>query len=194
MAKEARLSARELSNALRATSLPVELSTGGRTKFNRSRLSIPKTHALDAACVGELASVTNWHKPTLNIKCTGRGSYQRTRLDKFGFPRGYLMRSKSIHGFQTGDRVKAIVPTGTKIGAYSGRVAIRASGSFNIQTSHGLVQGIAHRHCKVVQRADGYGYSMVAKTDATGAPPKAGTLARSTLYLSGLNAGVSRAF
>ena len=183
-----------LSNALKATTLPVELSTGGRTKFNRSRLSIPKTHALDAACVGELASVTNWHQPTLNIKCAGRGSYQRTRLDKFGFPRGYLMRSKSIHGFQTGDRVKAAVTTGTKMGAYSGRVAIRASGSFNIQTSHGLVQGIAHRHCKVVQRADGYGYSTVAKTDATGAPPKARTLARSTLYLPGLNAGVSRAF
>ena len=183
-----------LSNALRATTLPVELSTGGRTKFNRSRLSIPKTHALDAACVGELASVTNWRKPTLNIKCTGRGSYQRTRLNKFGFPRGYLTRSKSIHGFQTGDRVKATVTTGTKRGAYSGRIAIRASGSFNIQTSHGLVQGIAHRHCKVVQRADGYGYSTVAKTDATGAPPKAGTLARSVLYLPGLNAGVSRAF
>ena len=101
---------------------------------------------------------------------------------------------KSIHGFQTGDRVKAIVTAGTKRGAYSGRVAIRASGSFNIQTSAGLVQGIAHRHCKVVQRADGYGYSMVAKMDATGAPPKAGTLARSALYLPGLNAGVSRAF
>ena len=142
-----------LQPLLKAMTLPVELSTGGRTKFNRSRLSIPKTHALDAACVGDLASVTNWHKPTLNIKCTGRGSYQRTRLDKFGFPRGYLMRSKSIHGFQTGDRVKAAVTTGTKMGAYSGRVAIRASGSFNIQTSQGLVQGIAHRHCKVVQRA-----------------------------------------
>ena len=101
---------------------------------------------------------------------------------------------KSIHGFQTGDRVKAIVTAGTKRGAYSGRVAIRASGSFNIQTSAGLVQGIAHRHCKVVQRADGYGYSMVAKTDATGTPPKAGTLAHSALYLPGLNAGVSRAF
>ena len=95
------------------------------------------------------------------------------------------MRAKSVHGFQTGDMVKATVTTGT----YSGRVAIRASGSFNIQTSHRLVQGIAHRHCKVVQRADGYGYSMAAITDATGVPPKA-----RTLYLPGLNARVSREF
>ena len=41
-----------LLNALKATGLPVETGSGGRTKFNRTRLDIPKTHALDAACVG----------------------------------------------------------------------------------------------------------------------------------------------
>lgn len=162
--------------ALKQTGLPVEVASGGQTKFNRCRLSIPKTHALDATCVGDMSSITAWYKPTLNLKCTGRGSYQRTRLDKFGFPRGYLTRSKSIKGFQTGDMVKAVVPTGKKMGAHTGRVAIRATGSFNIQSSDGLVQGVSHRHCKVVQRADGYGYQQVAKTDATGTPPKPGTL------------------
>ena len=93
----------------------------------------------------------------------GRGSYQRTRLDKFGCVRGYMTRSKSIHGFQTGDMVKAIVLKGKKIGTYMGRVAVRASGSFNIQTGNGLVQGVSHRYCTVVQRGDGYGYSLVAK-------------------------------
>ena len=97
--------------------------------------------------------------PTLNIQCTGRRSYQRTRLNRHGFPRGYLTRSKRHFGFQTGDLVRAVVTTGRKLVTYVGRVAIRASGSFNLQTKNGLVQGIHHRFCALMQRADGYGYA-----------------------------------
>ena len=149
-----------LFNALKATGLPVETSSGGRTKCNRQRLGLPKTHALDAACVGQLDALSGWQRPSLAIKATGRGSYQRTRLDRFGFPRGYLMRDKRVHGFQTGDRVMARVPTGKKAGVHVGRVAVRASGRFNIQTATGVIQGISHRHCQMLQRADGYGYSF----------------------------------
>ncbi|MDD2609422.1 MAG: RNA-guided endonuclease IscB [Giesbergeria sp.] len=165
-----------LTQALQATGLTVETGTGGLTKFNRTRLEIPKTHALDAVCVGEIGMVQDWNRPTLQIRCTGRGSYQRTRLTAQGFPRGYLMRQKQVHGFQTGDMVKAVVPCGKKAGTHWGRVAVRASGSFNIQTPEGAVQGISHRYCKLVQRNDGYGYSQVAKMDVTGTPPKQGTL------------------
>jgi 5-methylcytosine-specific restriction endonuclease McrA len=149
-----------LANALKATGLPVELASGGRTKFNRVRQGVPKTHALDAVCVGALDWVLGWRRPTLQIKCTGRGSYQRTRLDRFGFPRGFLMRSKAVHGFATGDLVKATVPAGKKAGVHQGRVAVRATGSFNIQTQDGVVQGISYRHCTRVQRGDGYGYQQ----------------------------------
>ena len=55
--------------------------------------------------------------------------------------------------------VPAVVTTGRKVGTYVGRVAIRASGSFNLQTKNGLVQGIHHRCCTLLQRANGYGYS-----------------------------------
>ena len=151
-----------LAKGLKATGLKLELASGGRTKYNRAQLQVPKNHALDAACVGELSALHHWHKPTLSIKCTGRGSYQRTRLDKYGFPRGYLMRVKRVHGFQTGDLVRADVPTGKKAGSYTGRVAVRASGSFNIQCNGEVVQGIHHRHCKLIQRSDGYGYSRIA--------------------------------
>ena len=151
-----------LANTLQATGLLVELASGGQTKFNRCTLGIPKTHALDAACVGTLQVLQNWQRPTLTLKATGRGSYQRTRLNKFGFPRGYLLRTKRVHGFGTGDLVRAEVPSGVKAGTHTGRVAIRASGSFNIQTHQDgksvVVQGISHKHCRVIQRADGYGY------------------------------------
>ena len=96
--------------------------------------------------------------------------------------------------FQTGDMVKAIVTKGKKTDSYSDRVAVRASGSFNIQTSNGLVQGVSHRCCTVVQRGDGYGYSQAAKTDATGVLPRVATALQSALYLPGMNAGVPRAF
>ncbi|WP_332261707.1 RNA-guided endonuclease IscB [Polaromonas naphthalenivorans] len=150
-----------LANALKTTGFPLELASGGRTKFNRCTLDVPKTHALDAACVGQVEAITGWQQPafyTLTIKAMGRGSYQRTRLDAYGFPRGYLMRAKSVHGFQTGDRVKAVVPQGKKVGTHVGRVAIRKTGSFNITTPAGVVQGISHKHCRIVQRNDGYGY------------------------------------
>jgi 5-methylcytosine-specific restriction endonuclease McrA len=140
--------------------IPIAGSSGGRTKFNRSKLAIPKSHALDAACVGEVDKLSNWNAPVLQIKAAGRGSYQRTRLTKDGFPRGYLLRTKAVHGFRTGDIVKAIVPCGKKAGVYTGRVAVRASGSFNIQTKTGTIQGISHRHCRRVLLGDGYNYNQ----------------------------------
>jgi 5-methylcytosine-specific restriction endonuclease McrA len=174
-----------LFQALKATGLPVETASGGRTKWNRTRLLLPKTHALDAACVGKVDRIEGWNRPCLSIKSTGRGSYQRTRLDSFGFPRGFLTRTKAHFGFQTGDRVMAIVTKGKKTGTYAGRVAVRSSGSFNIQTGSGVVQGISYKDCRLLQRADGYGYSIHPITEKGGAGE--------AISLPGMNAGVSRA-
>jgi 5-methylcytosine-specific restriction endonuclease McrA len=140
------------------TELPVEVATGGKTKFNRARFSIPKTHALDAASSGNMPQLLRWNMPVLAIKAVGRGSYQRTRLDKYGFPRGYLTRQKKAKGFQTGDIVRASIAKGKKAGVHIGRVAVRASGSFDIQTRTTTVQGIGYKNCRLIQRADGYNY------------------------------------
>jgi 5-methylcytosine-specific restriction endonuclease McrA len=137
---------------------PCEAGTGGQTKYNRTRLGLPKMHALDAACTGEVDHLHNWQIPIQQILSTGRGTYQRTRVDRFGFPRGFLLRQKQVNGFQTGDLVKVIVPSGKKQGFYVGRVAIRASGYFNIQTTDIVVQGISSKHCHLMQRANGYHY------------------------------------
>jgi 5-methylcytosine-specific restriction endonuclease McrA len=159
-----------LVDVLRLSALPLELASGGKTKFNRAKLGVPKQHSLDAACVGHVAALHRWDVPVLCIGCTGRGSYQRTRLTAHGFPRGYLLRRKQVHGFQTGDMVRAVVPSGPKAGAYVGRVAIRASGSFNIQTSSGVVQGVSHKHCHVLSRGDGYTYHTRARCSEQHAP------------------------
>lgn len=182
-----------LFNALKATSLPVEVASGGRTKYNRMRLNIPKTHALDAACVGNVDNIAGQDQPTLTIKAMGRGCYQRTRLTACGFPRGYLTRTKNIQGFQTGDMVKTTVLKGKKIGTYTGRVAVRASGNFNIQMPSEIIQGISHRYCKLIQRSDGYSYSIsttgaVTRNSRDLGGSKARIASQSALNLLGLNA------
>ena len=149
-----------LVHLLESAGLPVETSTGGRTKYNRSRLGIPKTHALDAACVGEVDQVLGWRQPVLKIKATGRGKYQRTLVNKYGFPRGYSMRCKKVHGFQSGDLVKATVSKGKNMGLHRGSVAVRARGSFDIRTAQGRVAGIGWRCCQLIQRASGYAFSL----------------------------------
>jgi hypothetical protein len=152
-----------LCRALTETGLPVSTGSGGCTKFNRKRFSMPKAHALDAVCAGNMDSITavcGWQQPTLLITANGRGAYKRTRLTAHGFPRGYLMRNKSVHGFTTGDMVRAVVPTGKKVGEYIARVAIRASGFFNLQMAPGVIQGISHKYCRLLQRGDGYGYQI----------------------------------
>lgn len=154
----------ELSRQLKSFGLPVELASGGQTKFNRIRLSIPKTHALDAVCVGDVKSVINWNLPTFLIKCTGRGRYQRTRTDKFGFPCCYSMRKKSVFGFQTSDMILANVPKGKYIGIHFGRITVRSTGYFDIKTLHHLIKGISYKHCKLISRADGYSYSTESKS------------------------------
>jgi hypothetical protein len=69
------------------------------------------------------------------------------------------MLGETVHGFQTGDLVRAVLTKGVHAGTWRGRVAVRATGSFNIQTSDGVRQGISWRYCAILQRGDGYGYA-----------------------------------
>lgn len=140
--------------------LPVKTGTGGQTKYNRCRLGLEKQHWVDAACVGEVKKLTFKTNQPLRIKCNGHGTRQMCRTDKFGFPSRYVPRNKFVRGFQTGDIVKAVVTTGKKIGTYLGRIATRSTGSFNISTKEGLVQGISYKYCQTIHRKDGYSYSF----------------------------------
>lgn len=145
---------------LKKLGLPVEVGTGGRTKYNRTIRGLEKTHYWDAACVGESTPeqlITTGVKPLL-IAAKGHGTRQQCRTNKFGFPIRYCSRTKFHKGFQTGDIVKASVTSGKKVGTYVGRVATRATGSFNISTADGLVQGISHKYCKHIHKKDGYAY------------------------------------
>ena len=149
-----------LLSTLIATGLPVETGSGGLTKFNRNQQKREKSHWLDAACVGQSTPILTIKnvKPLL-ITANGHGTRPSCRTDKYGFPSRYVPRFKFVKGFQTGDIVKAVVPNGKKVGIYSGRVAVRSTGSFNISTSTGLIQGISHKYCTNIHKKDGYSYA-----------------------------------
>jgi 5-methylcytosine-specific restriction endonuclease McrA len=150
----------KLFNSLKELGLPVETGTGGRTKYNRCRQSLDKTHWLDAANVGASTpeSLRILVSKPLIIKATGHGNRQMCGTNAFGFPIRHRSNIKKHFGFQTGDIVKAIVTKGKKIGSYVGRILCRATGSFDITTTTGRVAGISHKYCSFIHRSDGYGY------------------------------------
>ncbi len=149
-----------LFNALKQTGLPVTTGTGGQTKFNRTRLELPKAHWLDAACVGSVDSLNVLTSKPLLIAAKGHGTRQMCGTDKFGFPTRHRSRVQIHKGFQTGDIVAATVTAGKKIGSYVGRVLCRASGSFDIATTVGRVAGISHKYCNPIHKKDGYSYGF----------------------------------
>lgn len=112
-----------LFNALKKTGLPVSVGTGGRTKWNRIRFGIAKTHWLDAACVGIMDSITVLIDKSMIVTCRGQGGRRKAVLNAFGYPiRHNTLRP--IYGWRTGDIAK-----------FDGKlytVAPRTTGSFGI--------------------------------------------------------------
>ena len=152
---------------LNLTGLPLEVGTGGRTKFNRSQQGYPKAHWIDAACVGESGACVylNPKQAYLRIKATGHGRRMRCRTDQYGFPKVHAPRTKSFSGFQTGDIVKAVVAKGKFTGVHSGRVVIRHRPSFRLNGFD-----VHPKHLTLIHHADGYAYTKEEETDNS--PPR----------------------
>ncbi len=153
-----------LYERLQGQGLPMETGSGGLTKYNRSIRSLPKAHWIDAACVGSstpVVLVVQGVHP-FHIIATGHGCRQVCLMSRCGFPRTTAKQAKQVKGYQTGDIVRAVVTQGKKSGTYVGKVAVRSSGSFNITTTHGVVQGISHRFCTPIHLRDGYRYEKGA--------------------------------
>ena len=143
------------------------------TKYNRDQLGLPKEHYYDALSVGEVPTKFNFFTDKiLVISAKGRGSRQMCFMDKFGFPRTSPKGSKSVKGFQTGDMVKVIIPKGFKKGEYLGRVAVKSSGYFKIETKSGLVKDVGYKYCRLIQRSDEYLYGYKESDLALVSPVK----------------------
>jgi 5-methylcytosine-specific restriction endonuclease McrA len=151
----------ELRSRLAALGLPLEMGTGGRTKWNRTQRNLPKAHWLDAACVGASTPMQLDIRGTspLLITAMGRHNRQMCRTNASDFPDKAPKATSVVGGFRTGDIVRANVPASSvKAGVYVGRIAVRASGSCTISTAMRTVQGVHVRYCHPLHRSDGYRY------------------------------------
>jgi len=152
----------QLFTRLKETGLPVECGTGARTKKQRIEHGLHKEHYYDACCVGAstpddlviaLQYVQVW-------TAVGRGSRKMCNTDKHGFSKSHRSKNKLYFGFQTGNIVVANVLRGKYKGQWVGRVAVRASGYFDIKDGSGkrMCQGIYWRHMRILQRNCGWQY------------------------------------
>jgi len=162
---------------LKEVGLPVECGSGGLTKFNRVTRALPKTHWLDAVCVGRSTPETILAQGVtpLLIQAQGHGNRQMGYTDKHGFIIRHRQRTKHHFGYQTGDLVRAVVPEPLKTaGTHVGRVLARATGSFDITTRRGTrVTGVSYHYCHPIHRNDGYSYTKGATYAGTRSDPAA---------------------
>ena len=143
----------------------VECSSGGRTKYNRTELGLPKDHHYDALCVGNVPEAgyrdcTNGY--VLYIKAMGRGTRFRGKINACGIIVQKLApRAKRVFGFMNGDIVAADPVKGKYAGHHVGRVMTRATGFFDIRTTNGTLVTVKHDTCRLLQYTDGYQYKIV---------------------------------
>ncbi len=155
----------KLFETLKTAGLLIECGSGGRTKFNRVTRNLEKTHWLDAACVGASTPpvlLVEQVKPLL-ITATGHGSRQMCLMGKKGFPRTKPKAKRFSHTFKTGDIVKAIILARLKnAGVHTGRMSAKEKGGFTISTHKGNIPDVGKQYCRILQKADGYGYVQVS--------------------------------
>ncbi len=142
----------KLFETLKQFDIPVLTGSGGLTKFNRSKLELPKSHWLDAACVGVVNTLKILTTKILSVKTTGHGCRRLVRMDKFGFPCS-KPRAAYSHGWQTGDI--AIAPNGER-----GRVVVQSATRLEVRIAGKRIGGKLDVF-KCVHRKDGYSYGYV---------------------------------
>lgn len=140
----------------------VECASGGRTKFNRVHLGLPKDHHYDALCVGTVPD-GGYQDLTggrcLYAKAMGRGTRFRGKINSCGIIILKLQKApKRVKGFQNGDIVAVDVPKGKHTGHHVGRVMTRQSGSFDIRTMDGDLATANYKYCRILQYNNGYQY------------------------------------
>ncbi len=131
------------------------------TRWEVDHRQIPKTHWLDAVCVGtSTPDHLRWEQVhPLLIRATGWQCRQMQNMDEYGFPTGSPKAATRVMGFRTGDMIRAVVPPGlVTSGTHVGRVSVRATGRFDIRTARERIKGVGASYCTPIHRSDGYAY------------------------------------
>lgn len=155
-----------LLERLKARGLPVEVSSGGETKFNRNQQQIPKSHWLNAVCIGpNTPENLKWDQvQPLAIKAMGHGKRQMVNVDAFGFPRG-KPKGTPVHPFRTGDVVRAAIPKGKYVGEYEERISSIKTSETRVGIPNKKGQGTIYLQTKYITTkifsSDGFDYNSL---------------------------------
>lgn len=146
----------------------LELTTGGRTVYNRHVMGYSKDHHIDALVAGKHNPDGKYRhddQPVLYIEAMGRGTRLRGNIIKCGIIKTkYQRRTKLVNGFQTGDIVHVVTPNGKYKGSHSGRIKVRSSGSHDIRCMNGALIGITKQtKINILQAKDGYQYKWITQ-------------------------------
>ena len=163
----------KIVETLKATGLPVIYGTGGKTKYNRKKAGLPKTHYYDAACV---AGVPNSPAPhtVLAIHAVGYGhrsdlgEYQTKNGLKSPYPtfKKPYKRIEHADGFQKLDIVEMQMKKGKVVGCINtfdktpeGRpqkLRIKADWTNGDGRTSGNITQL-----RKIQKRDGYAYQII---------------------------------
>jgi len=148
----------KLFNSLKDLGLPLSTSSGGLTKYNRTRLGLKKSHWLDAACVGSVDNLVVKTKQPLLIKACGYGTRQMINVNKYGFPRSKA-KQKPYGGWKTGDLVLLITKKGEK---YVNRLlATNSPSAFEIRVDGKRIKANPKTNTLIkIFAKDGYSYAF----------------------------------
>ncbi|WP_293348887.1 MULTISPECIES: RNA-guided endonuclease IscB [unclassified Microcoleus] len=141
----------------------VKCYCGARTKMNRSRQGLEKTHSLDAACVGESgASIRVLTDRPLLITCKGHGSRQSIRVNASGFPAVKNAKTVFTH-IAAGDVVRFTIGKDrkkAKAGTYTARVKTPTPKGFEVLIDGARITLSTMSNVVFIHRSDGYGYEL----------------------------------
>ncbi|MFB8789520.1 MAG: RNA-guided endonuclease IscB [Potamolinea sp.] len=141
----------------------VKCWSGARTKMNRLRQGLEKTHSLDAACVGESgANIRVRTDQPIFITCKGHGSRQSRRVNASGFP-AVLNAKEIFNHIKAGDVVRFTIDKDRKklkTGTYTSRVKTPTKKGFETLINGARISLSSMNNVVFVHRSDGYGYEF----------------------------------
>ena len=126
------------------------------TKYHRVSRGLEKTHWLDVACVGKSTPECLQARGVspLHIKAREVGTDSCVAPTNTDFP------SVTGHVRNMSMNFKPAIWSeySFRVARTQGYMLVRATGSFDISTKGGRIQGISHRCCTVLRQCDGYRY------------------------------------
>ena len=139
---------------------PRRVGKDERPEYTTPRVSGKERHPLNPHLMRQkVAGKAKWDTDGKLISGT-LSPRSRRRIGPDKRPTITPRQHKRVHGFQTGDMVKATIPKGEHAGVHVGRMVMQSSGTFYFGSGKDRLQ-FSWKYVTPLQRADGYSYTLL---------------------------------